>query len=318
MFDSNTILDLPRMPTTMIVLGAGVIGVEFASIFAALGIEVTLVDTRDRLLPYLDREIVEILEREIARLGITDPPRRPARVRSSGSPATRPACAARSGTPGRSRPTCCSTASAATATPAASGSKLLGLVPNDYGLLAVNEHYQTAVPHIYAVGDVIGYPALASTSMEQGRQAMRHAFEIPGLTQKTETLPFAIYAIPEVSYVGETEEIARRTRASTYLVGRGNYDMNPRGQIIGDTEGMLKLLFEAPSMRLVGAHMIGHGASELIHIGQAFLRAGATAYADRRDAVQLPDALRPLPARGAKGAARGPARQLGRGRRAAL
>jgi len=157
------------------------------------------------------------------------------------------------------------------------GLEVLGLVPNDYGLLTVNEHYQTAVPHVYAVGDVIGYPALASTSMEQGRQAMRHAFKIPGLTQKTEVLPFAIYAIPEVSYVGETEE-SLAGRGVAYVVGRGNYDMNPRGQIIGDTEGMLKLLFEAPSMRLLGAHMIGHGASELIHIGQAFLRAGATAY----------------------------------------
>jgi len=132
------------------------------------------------------------------------------------------------------------------------------------------------VPHIYAVGDVIGYPALASTSMEQGRQAMRHAFNIPGLTSKTEVLPFAVYSIPEVSYIGETEEGLKR-RGVEYVTGRGNYDMNPRGQIIGDTEGLLKLLFEVDSLKLVGAHMIGHSASELIHIGQAFLRAGATA-----------------------------------------
>jgi NAD(P) transhydrogenase len=126
------------------------------------------------------------------------------------------------------------------------------------------------------VGDVIGYPALASTSMEQGRQAMRHAFKIKGLPSKTETLPFAIYSIPEVSYIGETEE-SLREKGVEYVVGRGDYDMNPRGQIIGDTGGMLKLLFEAGSLRLLGAHMIGSGASELIHIAQAFLRAGATA-----------------------------------------
>ena len=274
--DSNTILSLPRLPKTMIVLGAGVIGVEFASIFAALGIGVTLVDTRDRLLPYLDREVVAILEREITRLGITilhddrhtaieriagAPPRVRCTLRHAGALEADALlyCVGRDGNTG------------------GIGLELLGLVPNDYGLLAVNEHFQTALPHVYAVGDVIGYPALASTSMEQGRQAMRHAFKIPGLSQKTEVLPFAIYAIPEVSYVGETEESLAK-KGVAYLVGRGNYDMNPRGQIIGDTEGMLKLLFEASSMRLVGAHMIGHGASELIHIGQAFLRAGATAY----------------------------------------
>ena len=273
--DSNTILSLPRLPKTLVVLGAGVIGVEFASIFAALGIGVTLVDTREALLPYLDREIAGILERELGRLGITilhndrhtsieriagDPRRVRCTLRNAGALEADALlyCVGRDGnTKGI-------------------GLELLGLVPNGYGLLRVNENFQTAVGHIYAVGDVVGYPALASTSMEQGRRAMRHAFNIPGLTQKTETLPFAIYAIPEVSYVGETEE-SLGGKGAAYVVGRGNYDMNPRGQIIGDTEGLLKLLFEAPSLRLAGAHMIGHGASELIHIGQAFLRAGATA-----------------------------------------
>ena len=112
--------------------------------------------------------------------------------------------------------------------------------------------------------------------MEQGRPAMRHAFKIPGLTSKTEMLPFAIYSIPELSYIGETEE-SLKEKGIEFVAGRGNYDMNPRGQIIGDTEGLLKLLFEADSLKLVGAHMIGHAASELIHIGQAFLRASATA-----------------------------------------
>ncbi len=274
-FDSNSILSLPAIPKTMVVLGAGVIGVEFASIFAALGVAVTLVDTRDRLLPYLDREIAEILERDLARLGIEliHDDRHASIERLRGEPA-RVRCALRKGAVleadallycvGRDGNT------------KGIGLELVGLEPNSYGLLTVDENCRTAVPHIYAVGDVIGYPALASTSMEQGRRAMRHAFKIPGVSSKTETLPFAIYAIPEVSYIGETEETLK-AKGVEYIAGRGDYDMNPRGQIIGDTEGMLKLLFEADSMRLVGAHMIGHGASELIHIGQAFLRSGATA-----------------------------------------
>jgi NAD(P) transhydrogenase len=275
-FDSNTILALPRLPKTMIVLGAGVIGVEFASIFAALGITVTLVDTREALLPYLDREIVAILEREIARLGITvlHDDRHTAIERTAGDPRRVRCTLRRAGVLEADALLYCVGRDGNTK---GIGLELLGLVPNDYGLLAVNEHYQTAVPHIYAVGDVVGYPSLASTSMEQGRQAMRHAFGIPGPTQKTEVLPFAIYAIPELSYIGQTEESLAK-KGVAYIVGRGNYDMNPRGQIIGDTEGMLKLLFEASSLRLLGAHMIGHGASELIHIAQAFLRAGATAY----------------------------------------
>ncbi len=274
-FDSNSILALPAIPKTMVVLGAGVIGVEFSSIFAALGVAVTLVDTRDRLLPYLDREIAGLLETALGRLGIEllHDDRYASIQRVSGDPA-KVRCTLRHGRVleadallycvGRDGNT------------KGIGLELVGLEPNSYGLLTVNENYQTVRPHIYAVGDVIGYPALASTSMEQGRQAMRHAFNIPGVNSKTETLPFAIYAIPELSYIGETEE-ALAAKGVAYVAGRGNYDMNPRGQIIGDTEGMLKLLFETGSLSLVGVHMIGHAASELIHIGQAFLRAGATA-----------------------------------------
>ena len=274
-FDSNTILRLPRIPHTMLVLGAGVVGVEFASIFAALGIEVTLVDTRDRLLPFLDREIVAILERELDKLGITTlHNERYATVERIVGEPPQVRCTTKAGTVLESGVLLFCVGRDGNTKDLNLGP--IGLKPNDYGLLQVNEHYQTALPHIYAVGDVIGYPALASTSMEQGRQAMRHAFSIPGVTSKTEMLPFAIYSIPEVSYIGETEE-GLREKGVEYLVGRGNYDMNPRGQIIGDTEGLLKLLFEASSLKLVGAHMIGHGASELIHIGQAFLRAGATA-----------------------------------------
>jgi NAD(P) transhydrogenase len=263
------------MPRSMLVLGAGVIGIEYAAIFAALGLEVTLVDTRDELLPYLDREIAHRLEQELRQLGIVilHNDRHRTITRLDGEP-PRVRCATVAGNAleadillycvgrnGNSNDL---------------GLEELGIRPDDRGLLEVNEYYQTAVPHIYAVGDVIGYPALASTSMEQGRQAIRHALGLSGPKGRTEVLPFAIYAIPEVSYIGDTEE-ALREKGIDYVVGRGLYAYNPRGLILGDTGGLLKLLFEAGGMTLVGVHVVGSAASELIHVGQAFLRSGTTA-----------------------------------------
>jgi NAD(P) transhydrogenase len=274
-FDSETILHLPRMPRTMTVLGAGVVGVEYASIFAALGIAVTLVDTRDRLLPYLDREIVAALMGELHTLGITFVASdRYARIdRLPGVP-PRVRCVTQAGREidadvllycvGRDGNT------------NDLGLGTLGIAPGKYGLLNVNEHFQTRHEHIYAVGDVIGYPALASTSMEQGRQAMRHAFGIPGSTGGSKILPFAIYSIPEVAYIGETEE-SLVEKGTPHVAGRAQYDKNPRGQILGESGGMMKLLFERATMRLAGVHIVGSTASEIVHIGEAFLRAGATA-----------------------------------------
>ena len=272
-FDSNTILKLPRMPRTMVVLGAGVIGVEYASIFAALGVRIVLVDTRSQFLPYLDREIAAILERGLRKLGVDfvqgefaekieripgEPPSVRCRTRS-GQVLEADVLLYAVGRDGNTRDL---------------GLENVGLEPSPRGLLEVNEWYQTRHPHIYAVGVVIGYPALASTSMEQGRQAIRHAYDVPGPRGKTTLLPFALYSIPEVSYIGESEKTLQ-DKGTDFVVGRGRYEFNPRGQIMGDTEGMLKLLFETGSGRLVGAHMIGHGASELIHIGQTFLNAEA-------------------------------------------
>jgi NAD(P) transhydrogenase len=156
------------------------------------------------------------------------------------------------------------------------GLEAIGIQPDARGLLSVNEMFQTVHPHIYAVGDVIGYPALASTSMEQGRQAIRNAYGIPGPKLRTERLPFAIYAIPEVSYIGETEQ-SLQEKGIPYVVGRGHYEMNPKGQIVGAPGGLVKLIFARDTLALLGVHIIGHTASELIHTGQAFLDAGADA-----------------------------------------
>jgi len=274
-FDSETILQLPRIPKTMTVLGAGVVGIEYASIFAALGISVTLVDTRDRLLPYFDREIVATLVRELGELGVSlrHDDRYLRITRLAGTP-PRVTCETRAGRRYESDVLLYCVGRDGNTNDIGLGT--LGITPGKYGLLEVNDHYQTVHPHIYAVGDVIGYPALASTAMEQGRQAMRHAFGIAGPKGRTEALPFAVYSIPEVAYVGATEE-ALVEKKLDYVAGRGDYSKNPRGQILGDSDGLLKLLFERPSLRLVGAHVVGTSASELIHIGEAFLSQGATA-----------------------------------------
>jgi len=274
-FDSTTVLRLPRMPRSMIVIGAGVIGVEYASIFAALGLAVTLVDTRAQLLPFVDREIAALLRGELRRIGVafvsSDHYAKVERL--DGAPPTVRVttrqgnvleadvllyCAGRDG---NSR---------------GLGLEAIGIEPDARGLLQVNDQFQTVHPHIYAVGDVVGYPALASTSMEQGRQAIRHAYGIPGPKLRTERLPFAIYAIPEVSYIGDTEEMLKE-KGLPYVVGRGHYEMNPKGQIIGAPGGLVKLIFARDTLGLLGVHIIGHTASELIHTGQAFLDAGADA-----------------------------------------
>ena len=274
-FDSNGILGLQFIPRSMLVLGAGVIGVEYACIFAALGIEVTLVDTRTELLPYLDREIADILEREMSHNGIVilhddhyeriecldgDPPKVRCSTRK-GNLLEADVMLYCVGRDGNTREL---------------GLENVGIEPSSRGLLKVNEFYQTVHSHIYAVGDVIGYPALASTSMEQGRQAMRHAFALPGATHVPEILPFAIYSIPELSYIGENENTLQE-KGLDYIAGRGRYALNPRGQILGDTGGMLKLLFDAECLKLLGVHITGTNACELIHTGQAYLRLDATA-----------------------------------------
>ena len=278
-FDSDTLLSIPRMPRSLVVLGAGVIGVEYASIFAALGREVTLVNSgRERLLPYMDREIAKLLERELRQLGVNiihdDRYRSIERVEGEGDTPPRVRCETEQGnllegdallyTVGRDGNT------------SDLGLQAIGIEPNHRGLLAVNAFLQTALPHIYAAGDVIGYPALASTSMEQGRRAIRHAFSLTGPMGDSNLLPFAIYSIPEVSYIGASED-ELRDRGADYVVGRGLFAKNPRGQVMGEQGGALKLIFDAGTTELLGAHIVGPGASELIHIGQVLLQTKSTA-----------------------------------------
>jgi NAD(P) transhydrogenase len=255
------------------VIGAGVIGSEYATLFAALGIPVTLVDGGERLLPFLDREIADILLQEMRALGVRVvfgnrvEEMRVCRdeqcvdVSLSGGEGLRAQavlfCGGRSGnTEGL-------------------GLENVGVKIGRRGMVEVNECFQTSVPNIYAAGDVIGFPALASTSMEQGRVAVCHAFCFEYKKQVSSLIPYGIYTIPEISMVGESED-SLTEKGQPYLVGRASYRNNPRGQIMGDTAGIVKLLFNPEDQRLLGVHIIGERASELIHIGQACMYFGGT------------------------------------------
>jgi NAD(P) transhydrogenase len=271
---SDDILRLDALPRTMVVVGAGVIGCEYASMFAALGVRVTLVDRRPRLLPFVDGEIVDTLSyllrenRVMFRLnesvrGIEvldgDEAGHVRITLDSGKQIVAEKALysiGRTGNTGR-----LNLANA-------------GIEADERGRIAVNENYQTQAPHIYAVGDVIGFPSLASTSMEQGRLAACHALGIK-TTSVPELFPYGIYTIPEISMVGRNEEELTHDGVP-YEVGKARYREIARGQILGDTTGLLKLLFHIETRRLLGVHIIGEGASELVHIGQAVLAFGGT------------------------------------------
>lgn len=260
--DSNSILDLVDIPKTMIVVGGGVIGCEYACMFAALGIQVSLIDGRGRLLGFMDTEISQQLQTQMQLMGITL--HMPETVKAvhtgtqleielvSGACLGAETLLVASGRSANTR-----------------GLRLeeLGVVMDARGTIKVNDKYQTALPHIYAAGDVIGFPALAATSMEQARVAMVHAFDLKYKTELCQVLPYGIYTIPECSMAGETEE-SLKEKGTPYIAGRARYAVNARGQIIGESKtAFLKLLFEAETMKLVGVHMIGEQASEVVHIG---------------------------------------------------
>ena len=268
--DSDGILDLKSIPCSMVVVGAGVIGIEYASMFAALGTKVTVVEKRPNMLEFCDPEIIEALKFHLRDQAVTF---------RFGEEVT----AVDVGTSG-------------TVTTLASGKQIpaetvmysagrqgqtehldlpsAGLEADNRGRIFVDDNYQTKVDHIYAVGDVIGFPALAATSMEQGRLAAYHAFGEP-THSITELQPIGIYSIPEVSYVGATE-VDLTKNSVPYEVGVSRYRELARGQIAGDSYGMLKLLVSTEDLRLLGVHIFGTNATEMVHIGQAVMGCGGT------------------------------------------
>jgi NAD(P) transhydrogenase len=271
-YDSDTILKLNRIPKILAVVGAGVIGAEYGCTFRALGAEVHILDGRDVLLPFLDAEVSQALAGALQRSGIVFHwkekvhkciPTESGSVRlelSSGAALTADAVLVAAGRQSNT---------------AKLGLEKAGVKTAERGIVLVNEHFQTNVENIYAAGDVIGFPALASTSMEQARRAVYHAIGL-GESATSPLLPNGIYTIPEVSMVGETEESLKK-KGVAYIVGRANYWENARGRIIGDQDGFLKLLFRQDDLKLIGVHIMGDLATEVVHIGLVAMMCNASA-----------------------------------------
>ena len=269
LFDSDSILHMERLPRSLVVVGAGVIGCEYATMFRALGIQVTLLCSQDRLLPFLDKEISERLRMQVALLGLDVRLNEGmAGLQLEGREVT---VQLKSG--GALEAEAVLFATGRLGATASLGLDKAGLTAGPRGHLKVNEHYQTEVPHIYAAGDVIGFPALAATSMEQARVAMCHAFELKYKSRVSPILPMAVYTIPEIAAVGETEETCA-SKGIPCAVGRAYYEANTRGEIIGDSAGLLKLVFSPADKKVLGVHVLGEMASELVHVGGACLHFG--------------------------------------------
>lgn len=268
-FTSDDIFTLPRLPRTMAVVGAGVIGCEYASMFAALGVRVTVIDKRPELLGFIDDEISDHLSYSLRENRVTL--RLNEEVGAIEEAADENGARVKIFLNSGKTVTCDCVLYSIGRTGATAKLKLeaAGLAPDDRSRLRVNDCYQTSVPHIYAVGDIIGFPSLASTSMEQGRLAACHAFGVEAKS-KPELFPYGIYTIPEISMVGKSEEELTQ-EGVPYEIGKAQYKEIARGKIIGDQSGLLKLIFHAETRELLGVHIIGEGASELIHIGQAVL-----------------------------------------------
>jgi len=267
--DSTSILKLRHLPRALTVVGGGVIACEFTCIFAALGVEITMVDSHHQILSYLSEDVASALADAMLSMGVTF------HMNSYAVSIRRD--------------------NEQIHTQLESGKKLVsdallyaqGREPNSSylklqragvqvmnGWIEVNDYFQSNVPHIYAVGDLIGRPALAATGMEQGRMAVMHAFG-EKTPEMASNMPMAIYTIPEVSYVGKTEKELQAENVD-YVVGRGKFSDSARGQIIGDETGMLKLNVEQNSQRILGVHIVGESASELIHIGQLVMNLNGT------------------------------------------
>ncbi len=268
-YDSDSILLLDRVPRSLAILGGGVAGCEYASIFAALGVHVHIVDSKDRLLPWLDAELSIAMQETFVEAGIElhqrlratnlEPGDRDVLVTlSTGSRIVAEKVLVAGGRIGNVEALNLSAA---------------GLAATDKGILEVTGHYQTKVPHIYAAGDLVGFPGLASASMEQGRVAMIHACGGTGRSRLSELLPVGIYTIPEVSSVGETEE-SLAAKFVPYVVGKASLVGNARANLIGEATGFVKLLAGKGDGKILGVHCIGPHASELVHLGHAVMALG--------------------------------------------
>lgn len=278
-FDSDNILTRQELPRELTVVGGGVIGTEYASMFAALGVSITIVDSRKRLLGFIDSEIIECLQYQMRSMGVelrlgeevescsTRDDGQVVTVLKSGKVIVSDCVLYSAGRSGATNDL---------------GLEVIGLPKKERGKLEVNECYQTSVPHVYAAGDVIGFPALALTAARQGRLAACFAF---GIDEKIMDIPipFGIYSIPEISYIGKTEDELME-QGVPYETGIARYREIARGQLLGDTNGMLKLLFDRGTGEILGVHIIGEHATELIHVGQAVMGLhGGLAY--MKDAV---------------------------------
>lgn len=278
---SDELLHLKTMPHSMIVVGGGVIGTEYASMLATLGVKVTLIEGRNRLLDFVDSEIAEALQYHLRQAGVTL--RMGEKVVKINAVEATPGARTDNHTMAEAilesgktlRADCLLYAIGRQGATDDLELAAAGLSADERGRIKVNSKFQTVVPHIYAAGDVIGFPALASTSMEQGRQAACHAFGVHCETVE-ELLPYGIYSIPEISMVGWTEE-KLTAEGIPYEAGIAQYKEIARGQLLGDDIGMLKLLIHQESHAILGVHIIGTGATELIHIGQCAIAFKATA-----------------------------------------
>jgi len=270
--DSDTLVSNLRVPRSLTVIGAGVIGIEYATIFSALDVPVTLVEPRERFLEFVDREIIEEFQHDLRKRGVNfrigckldhvemGQDGKPVALLSDGRQIKSDMLLYAAGRIGATD---------------GLGLDACGITPDDRGRLTVDPRtFQTSVPHIYAAGDVIGFPSLASTSMEQGRIAACHAFNAH-MPPAPDFFPYGIYSVPEMSMVGLTEDEARARKIS-YESGIARFRETSRGHIMGLESGMMKLLFELGTRKLLGVHILGEGATELIHIGQAVLNLGGT------------------------------------------